>query len=53
MSYCRFQNTLIDLRACRDALIEEEELSDDEQRAMKALLLVCKQVIDAAARLEK
>jgi len=42
MSYCRFQNTLLDLQDCRVALEEmttgnEGPLSRDELRAAKAL----------------
>ena len=50
MSYCRFQNTLTDLRDCADALDEGcldqplhsvEALSDEERRAAKSLLELC------------
>lgn len=47
MSYCRFQNTVIDLNDCHDALQEmdgedEDGLSADEARAKKRLLHLCK-----------
>jgi hypothetical protein len=41
MSYCRFQNTLSDLRDCEEALDETnnlEDLGEDEERAAKAVL---------------
>ena len=50
MSYCRFQNTLSDLRDCEDALDDmedpQEELSREEFRAFQALIQIC---IDLAA----
>ncbi len=42
MSYCRFQNTLADLRDCHEAMGDEEgELSIAEQRARYSLLRLC------------
>lgn len=40
MSYCRFQNTVTDLRDCYEALGEKDisELSTEELRAAKRLL---------------
>ena len=35
MSYCRFQNTNMDMRDCIEALYDGEELSDDEAIACK------------------
>lgn len=35
MSYCRFQNTNMDMSDCIDALYDGEELSDDEAIACK------------------
>jgi hypothetical protein len=50
MSYCRFQNTIEDLRDCRDALMEmgdyEKELDDEEARAAKRLLKLCRELAD-------
>lgn len=50
MSYCRYQNTLGDLRDCQDALeedlLEEDKLSKDEHRAMLALIRRCQQIAD-------
>ena len=39
MKYCRFQNTLDDLRDCYDHM--HEELSDEEERARKRLIKLC------------
>ncbi|MEK7426311.1 hypothetical protein [Methylibium sp.] len=48
MSYCRFQNTLEDLRECHDALSEmgdfEKELGEDEAKAAKRLLKICREL---------
>ena len=43
MSYCRFQNTLEDLRDCRDALNENglKDLSADEREAAELLIQIC------------
>lgn len=42
MSYCRFQNTLSDLRDCADALEEDDEpLSSEEARAAIKLIEEC------------
>jgi hypothetical protein len=55
MSYCRFQNTLSDLRDCYhnwdgDAGTYEddevEELSDDEREARNDLLALCRRIIN-------
>lgn len=48
MSYCRFQNTLNDLRDCQEALDENalNALSSDgdEERAAKALIRICREI---------
>jgi hypothetical protein len=46
MSYCRFRNTLSDLRDCAYALYQDlddwkTDLSDEEARAARALLKLC------------
>ena len=46
MSYCRFQNTLGDLRDCYDALNDEDadsldEMDDDEKSARSRLIKLC------------
>ncbi len=46
MSYCRFQNTLSDLRDCYENM-DNDSLSDDEKRARRSLIdLVCDFAID-------
>lgn len=46
MSYCRFQNTLDDLRDCEEALQDIgdnlAELSKEEFRAANSLIKLCK-----------
>lgn len=48
MSYCRFQNTVADLRDCYDALSEQEpaELSQDEQAALWRMVRLCRKIVD-------
>lgn len=50
MSYCRFRNTLEDLRDCHSALSEmgdfEKELSEEEAKAAKRLFKVCRELAD-------
>ncbi len=45
MSYCRFQNTLADLRDCHDH-IYDDDLSEDEERARKRLIKICCDIVD-------
>ncbi|MGJ7529816.1 hypothetical protein [Variovorax sp. GB1P17] len=40
MSYCRFQNTLADLRDCWENL-DAENLSEDETKARRRLIKLC------------
>ena len=51
MSYCRFQNTLPDLRDCADALDDIAgalaELSKEEARAADELIQLCMQIAEA------
>jgi len=42
MGYCRFQNTLGDLRACYEHL--DDDLSEEEQEAKEKLLKLCKDI---------
>ncbi len=46
MSYCRFQNTLSDLRDCYDSMSEDIELSYEEKRARFALIKLCCEIAD-------
>ena len=43
MSYCRFRNTLNDLRECYEH-IANEDLSDEESEARKKLIELCKDI---------
>lgn len=40
MSHCRFQNTLMDLRDCQEAM-DDRDLSDEEREARAELIDVC------------
>ena len=46
MSYCRFQNTRLDLRDCKEALDdgEFESLSGEELHAAKRLIAICQEI---------
>lgn len=47
MSYCRFHNTLIDLKDCADALSELEDLSslsETERKAALKLMKLCGEI---------
>lgn len=43
MSYCRFRNTLEDLRDCREHM-NDKDLLDDEARARKHLIELCEEI---------
>ena len=45
MSYCRFQNTLQDLRDCYESM-DDKDLSDEEKRARRSLLKLCAKIAD-------
>jgi hypothetical protein len=45
MSYCRFQNTLLALQECADAM-DDAELSEQEALARACLLKLCRQLAD-------
>jgi len=47
MSYCRFQNTLMDLLDCYDNLFNDLE-SEEEIRARERLVRVCRDILDEA-----
>jgi hypothetical protein len=49
MSYCRFTNTLEDLRDCYDHMNDnDDDLSEDEKKARQRLIKLCKDIaIDA------
>ena len=44
MSYCRFQNTLNDLRDCYDAMGDIDGLSDEERKAFERMVKLCVQI---------
>lgn len=44
MSYCRFQNTLEDLRDCYDAMYDISGLSDEERTAFEEMVNLCKEI---------
>lgn len=50
MSYCRFENTLKDLRDCEEALenidYEVTEMSSYEKNALPKLIELCKSISD-------
>lgn len=47
MSYCRFHNTLNDLRDCYRAMLDEEPVEGkDEQDAKDALLKLCARIVE-------
>jgi len=47
MAYCRFENTLRDLRDCRDNWeYPEETKSESELKAREKLLQLCKEIVD-------
>ena len=45
MSYCRFHNTLQDLRDCLDA-ITDNDLSPAEHKERLKLVKVCREIVD-------
>lgn len=47
MSYCRFENTLPDLRDCLEAINNEDVLSEREAKFAKKMVQVCKDYIEA------
>lgn len=45
MSYCRFQNTITDLKDCYKHLADEN-LSKEEERAKDYLIGLCKTIVE-------
>lgn len=45
MSYCRFQNTLKDLKTCQQHF-DDQDLSDEEAQARKRIYEICKDITD-------
>lgn len=46
MSYCRFQNTLQDLRDCYYNLDDIEDMDEEELEARKQLIQLCKDIAE-------
>lgn len=44
MSYCRFRNTLNDLRDCYDNMDDVE--SDEEKQAKKRMIELCRTIVE-------
>lgn len=44
MSYCRFSNTLGDLRDCYEHW-EDDDLSEEEKKARVKLLKICRDIV--------
>ena len=44
MSYCRFRNTLSDLRDCYYNM--DEKLSEEEKEARFSLIKLCEKIVD-------
>ena len=45
MNYCRFQNTLKDLKQCNEDF-DSPDLSVDEKEARKKLYTLCKRIVE-------
>jgi hypothetical protein len=48
MSYCRFRNTLEDLRDCEENLndLDSPDISPEEKRAGEKLIALCKKIAE-------
>lgn len=45
MSYCRVENTLADLKDCYNN-VEPDDLSENEEKAWKELIVLCQDMVD-------
>lgn len=52
MSYCRFQNTLLNLQDCLSH-IEDNNLSKDEASARERLIRVCRDIVETADEMDE
>lgn len=43
LSYCRFQNTLVDLQECEEHMLDQ--LTGNERRAREQLVEVCRDIV--------
>lgn len=46
MGYCRFRNTLQDLQDCANHIDEVEALSEEEARARRYLIGLCRDIVE-------
>lgn len=46
MSYCRFRNTLDDLRDCADVINDTSDLSHEEAQARRSLIQLCRDIVE-------
>ena len=46
MGYCRFENTLEDLRDCLEHWDDVDEDSEDEVRAQARMLKLCQRIVN-------
>lgn len=46
MSYCRFRNTLYDLRDCLNHIDDGDDLSETEMEKRRELIALCKKIAD-------
>jgi len=58
MSYCRFQNTVQDLRDCVTVVEDAYDFDDlglgsEEQQALTRMRMLCQDFVDACDRLEE
>lgn len=58
MSYCKFENTEIDMRQCVEAMedagdMEDLDMNDYEKRAFARLFNLCYRFIEEAKRLQE
>ena len=53
MIYCRFRNTLGDLRECYNSMREEEELDTEEATAKVALIELCATIVERFGKKEE
>ena len=51
MSYCLFQNTVLDLETCLDRI--NDKLSTQESFARDRLIEICKDILDEAEHLRR
>jgi hypothetical protein len=45
MPYCRFENTLKDLRDCYENM-DDDDISESEKRAKSDMILLCRKISD-------